>query len=316
MPSLYMNDVLPTLARWRQQGLASALVTLVHVDGSAPRPLGSQMAVNERGDAVGNITGGCAEAAIIAEAEACLAAGTNRLLRYGKGSPYIDIRLPCGSGIDVFFDACIGSDEVARIVDANAARQAGWLAFDFATLRAMTGTHDAPPACDYVRHCDPVTRIFAVGKGPLLPLLAQLGSSAEFEMSVMSPEPATLDMARPHAREAHALSTPDAFRCGPLDRWTAFLSLFHEHEWEPAVLAQALQSRCFYIGALGSRRTAAARREALREAGIDDADIARIRGPVGLAIGARSPPEIALAILGEIVAAQRGALGGAAHPVA
>jgi len=314
MPSLYMNDVLPTWLSWRSQGLAAALVTLVSVDGSAPRPLGSQMAVNERGEAVGNITGGCAEAAIIAEARARLAAGANRLLRYGKGSPYIDIRLPCGSGIDVFFDVCIGIGDVRRIVDANAGREPAWLAFDFAALRATTGTRDAPPASDYLRHCEPVTRIVAVGKGPLLPLIAQLGSTAEFEVCVHSPEAETLDVARPHAREAHALSTPDAFRCGRLDRWTAFLSLFHEHEWEPAVLAQALDSHCFYVGALGSRRTAAARRETLLAAGVDEAAIARIRGPVGLAIGARSPPEIALAILGEIIAVKRGAPGVGASP--
>ncbi len=314
MPSIYMNDVLPTWLHWRAQGLGCALVTLVHVDGSSPRPLGSQMAVNTRGEAVGNLTGGCAEAAIIAEAQARLAAGSNRLLRYGKGSPYIDIRLPCGSGIDVFFDVTLGVDEVRRVVDANAAREPAWIAFDLTTLRATTGTGAAPPRADYLRHCPPVTRILAVGKGPLLPLIARLANIAEFEVSVMSPEPETLEMARPHAREARALSTPDAFDCGSLDRWTAFLSLFHEHEWEPPVLAQALASRCFYIGALGSRRTAAARRESLREAGLDDAAIARIHGPVGLAIGARSPPEIALAILGEIVATLRGAPGEADSP--
>lgn len=314
MPSLYMNDVLPTWLHWRSEGLACALITLVHVDGSAPRPLGSQMAVNARGEAVGNITGGCAEAAIIAEAQARLAAGTNRLLRYGKGSPYIDIRLPCGSGIDVFFDVRIGVDDVRRVVDANAAREPAWIAFDFAALRTTTGAGDAPQEADYLRACEPVTRIFAVGKGPLLPLLARLASIAEFEVSVMSPEEETLEMARPHAREARALSTPDAFQCGRLDRWTAFLSLFHEHEWEPAVLAQAMASRCFYIGALGSRRTAEARRDTLRAAGFDDTAIARIRGPVGLAIGAKSPPEIALAILGEIVAAKRGASGDAPPP--
>ena len=314
MPSIYMNDVLPTWLRWRSQGLACALVTLVRVDGSAPRPLGSQMAINERGDAVGKITGGCAEAAIIAEAQARLAAGANRLLRYGKGSPYIDIRLPCGSGIDVFFDVHLGVADIRRIVDANAARETAWLAFDFAALRATTGTGDAPQDADYLRHCVPVTRILAVGKGPLLPLIAKLASIAEFEVSVMSPEPETLEMARPHAREAHALSTPDAFHCGALDRWTAFLSLFHEHEWEPHVLAQALASRCFYVGALGSRRTAAARRDTLRAAGVDDAAIARIHGPVGLTIGAKSPPEIALAILGEIVATLRGGSGVATPP--
>lgn len=309
MPARYMNDVLPTWLGWRLAGLPAALVTLVHVDGSAPRPRGSQMAVNARGEAVGNLTGGCAEAAIIAEAVARLDAGDNRVVRYGKGSPYIDIRLPCGSGIDVFFDVRIDVAEVARIVEANAGRQAAALCCDLAALRAwsVAGTPAAVAGADYLRHCEPVTRILAVGKGPLLPLVAQLGSAAEFEVEVMSSEVETLEMARPHAREARALSTPDAFRCGPLDRWTAFLSLFHEHEWEPPVLAAALASNCFYVGALGSRRTAEARRVALREAGVDEAGIARVRGPVGLPIGAKSPPEIALAILAEIVATRRAA---------
>lgn len=306
-----MNDVLPTWLGWRRDGLPTALVTLVHVDGSAPRPLGSQMAVNLRGEAVGNLTGGCAEAAIIAEAVARLDAGDNRIVRYGKGSPYIDIRLPCGSGIDVFFDVRIGTAEIERLVEANTARRAGALCFDFGALRAWSV--DAAPApvagADYVRACEPVTRILAVGKGPLLPLVAQLGSAAEFEVDVMSPETETLDVARPHAREARALSTPDAFRCGPLDRWTAFLSLFHEHEWEPPVLAAALASDCFYVGALGSRRTAAARREALRGHGVEESAIERVHGPVGLPIGAKSPPEIALAILAEIVATRRAPAG-------
>ena len=107
------------------------------------------------------------------------------------------------------------------------------------------------------------------------------------------------------ASEAHALTTPDAFDCGVLDRWTAFLSLFHEHEWEPPILRAALASHCFYVGALGSRRTAEARRETLAEMGVAASEIARIHGPVGLDLGARSPPEIALAILGQIVQQRR-----------
>ena len=83
------------------------------------------------------------------------------------------------------------------------------------------------------------------------------------------------------------------------------MSLFHEHDWDPPILVQALASKCFYIGALGSQRTAAARRESLLALGLEAAAIARIRGPVGLNIGARSPPEIALAILGEIIQTRR-----------
>lgn len=306
MPARYMADVLPTLAGWRAAGLGTALMTIVYVDGSAPRPLGSQMAVNERGEAVGNLTGGCAEAAIIAEAQACIVEGRNRMTRYGKDSPYIDLRLPCGAGIDVFFDVTLDAADLQALLDAAAARTPIGLGFDFAALRAAAVPADGAAGYGWVRPCEPVTRLYAVGKGPILPLVAELGRVAEFEVIAMSPEAETLDMARSHAREAHALTTPDAFRCGRLDRWTAFLSLFHEHEWEPPVLIEALKSDCFYFGALGSRRAAQLRRAALSEAGVPSADIARIRAPVGLTIGAKSPPEIALAILAEIVAVRRG----------
>lgn len=309
MPARYMDDVLPSLATWRGQGIATALVTLVAVDGSAPRPLGSQMAVNAHGEAVGNITGGCAEAAIIAEARDCIERRANRQVRYGAGSPYIDIRLPCGSGIEVFFDVLLGDDDLHTLLEARRARRITALGFDLTARRAglVSMGSAVAAACGYVRVFEPVTRVLAVGKGPVLHLVAELGRAAEMEVIAISPEAETLDIARAHAHEVRRITTAEAFRCGELDEQTAFLSLFHEHEWEDAILAAALSSRCFYIGALGSRRTAAARREMLAAAGFDAAAIARIHGPVGLPIGARSPPEIALAILAEIVATRRGA---------
>jgi xanthine dehydrogenase accessory factor len=198
MTARYMNDVLPTLREWRAAGHPAALATLVFVDGSAPRPRGSQMAIRADGLAVGNLTGGCAEAAIIAEAQSRIAAGTNRLLRYGKGSPYIDIRLPCGSGIDVFFDVTLPLDDVELIVSANAARFPASLLFDLEQLqsRAVAGEVTLEAPGQWARLCEPKPRILAVGKGPLVPLIAQLGTAAEFEVEVRSSEPETLEMAR------------------------------------------------------------------------------------------------------------------------
>ncbi|MBK6660633.1 MAG: XdhC family protein [Proteobacteria bacterium] len=307
MPARYMNNVLPTLAAWRRDGHRAALATLVFVDGSAPRPRGSQMAIRADGMAVGNLTGGCAEAAIIAEAQDCLAKGANRIVRYGKDSPYIDIRLPCGSGIDVFFDVTLGDQDLQQVLDANDAREPASLVFDLEQRSCRVEAGEVAPdgGSTWARLCEPTIRIWAVGKGPLVPLIAELGRAAEFEVIACSSETETLDMARPHAHQAHALTTADGFECGPLDRWTAFVSLFHEHEWDPPILHKALASRAFYVGALGSKRTAAARRETLRDLGIPAAVIARLHGPVGLDLGARSPPEIALAILAQIVKVRR-----------
>ena len=311
MATRYAGNVLPVLKTWREAGHPTVLATLVAQDGSAPRPRGSQMAIRADGEAVGNLTGGCAEAAIIAEAQARLAAGNNRLLRYGKGSPYIDIRLPCGSGIDVFFDVHFANRDLDLVLSANAGRQPASLVFDFdaLTCRAEPGAVMLDEPRRWARLCEPTVRIHAVGKGPLVPLLAQLGDAAEFEVLVWSSEPETLARAQPFARSTHALTTPEAFSCGALDQWTAFLSLFHEHEWDPPILAQALASESFYVGALGSRRTAESRREVLRELGVSDEALARLHGPVGLDLGARSPPEIALAILGQIVQVRRRGIG-------
>lgn len=306
MPAKYIDDVLPSLALWRRRGLKTALVTLVAADGSAPRPIGSQMAVAEDGQAVGNLTGGCAEAAIIAEAMAAMAAGTDRCVRYGAGSPYIDIRLPCGSGIDVFFDVTLDDALLGALLAAKAHRREIAFCIDAAAGRRWIA--DAAPAAArgvYVRAITPAPRLVVVGKGPIVALLARMARAAEFEVLVWSSECETLADVADSADEARHLAAPEAFAFDAFDRWTAFVSLFHEHEWEPPLLARALAAPCFYVGALGSRRTHAARLAVLRARGVAEAALTRIHAPVGLPIGAKTPPEIAVSILAEIIQVRR-----------
>lgn len=307
MAAIYAENVLPWLREWRAAGMRTALVTLVGIDGSAPRPLGSQMAVSENGDAVGNITGGCAEAAIIAEARAAIRAGEGRCVRYGTGSPYIDVKLPCGSGIDVCFDVTLTDEALDRLLTAQRLRQPAALRIDLEARRSMAlpAPATAPAGASFVREYLPVTRLVLAGKGPIVPILARLAVAADFEAVALSPERDTLALTAQHARDARHLASPESFDYPGFDRWTAFVSLFHEHEWEPPILAQALASPCFYVGALGSRRTAAARLELLRAHGVGAAALARLHGPVGLDLGARNPPEIAVAILAEIIATRR-----------
>lgn len=315
MPAIYLQSVLPALREWRSQGLRTALVTLIASDGSAPRPVGSQMAIAENGKAVGNITGGCAEAAIVAEAQARIANGRNGVVRYGAGSPYIDIRLPCGSGIDVYFDVGFPDAALHVLLDAGARRAPATLEIDTAAgvSRVLPGDVAVADGC-HGRSYPPITRLLMAGKGPLVPILARLASATDFEVIALSPEPETLEATAPFALRAEYLATAESFRFDDFDRWTAFVSLFHEHEWEPPILRRALASPCFYVGALGSRRTADVRVGLLREAGVPDADIARLHAPVGLKLGGRNPPEIAIAILAEIIKVQHaGTTPGAAR---
>lgn len=303
MPARYVESVLPSLKAWREEGHATALVTLFASDGSAPRPMGSQMAIADDGRAVGSITGGCAEAAIVAEAQQRIARRANGAVRYGAGSPYIDIRLPCGSGIDVWFDTTFPDADLDALLTARAERRTASLIIDPQTGvgRACAGVPAELPAAAYLRRYDPVLRLVLVGKGPILPLLAQLAHAMDFEVHAFSSEPETLELAAPHAALVAHLATPVSFGDPGFDEHTAFVSLFHEHEWEPPILDLALRSNCFYLGALGSQRTQAARVQTLTEQGLSQAHIGRLHAPVGLQLGGKNPPEIALSILAEIV---------------
>ncbi len=301
-----MENVLPALKAWRKVGRKTALATLVRINGSSPRPLGSQMAVADSGEAAGLITGGCAEAAIIAEARAAIEAGENLCIRYGAGSPYMDIRLPCGSGIDVFFDVSMADEKLDALLAAQSARRRALLHFDLEGLATrVSADWDEVNSGGYVKRYDPVVRVLAIGKGFIVPFVAQMAAAAQCEAHVYSPEQETLTLAQSACTRITHLTHDRQFDPSIIDAATAVLLLFHEHEWEAHFLEAALRSDCFYIGALGSRRTHADRLALMRERGIDEASLARIRGPVGLDIGAKSPPEIAISILAEIIETYR-----------
>lgn len=300
----YASEVLPQLCQWRREGPRTALVTLLSALGSTPRPVGSQVAVNERGDWLGQLTGGCADAAIVAEAQAAISSGENRCVRFGEGSPYLDVKLPCGSGIDVHFDVMLADADVHALLDAQARRVPASLLIDRASFASRVHLDDGSAhdeTREFRRPYLPPTRLAILGKGPMVALLAQLARLAELDVVVLSPDPEVVVASRPHASDAICLTTPAAFRYAGFDAWTGVVSLFHDHDWEPPILGRALASECFYIGALGSRRTQAARLALLREAGCSEASLRRVHGPVGLNIGALSPPEIAVSIIAQVV---------------
>jgi xanthine dehydrogenase accessory factor len=304
--------VIPELVRYLQEGRRAALVTLVDIDGSSPRPLGSQMAVSGEGEALGNITGGCAEAAIVAEAVEAIRAGENRRLRFGEGSPFIDVRLACGAGIEVYINVHLGRDIGEQVAQAVAARTEVTLAQDTATGQTTVvppAVHDGEAARGaetvFRKRYQPATRVVAIGKGPIVVSLARLARLLDFEVHAMSAEESTLRQVAADCVAATKLTVPSAFQSPQFDPYTAVVLLFHEHEWEPPILKEALMTEGFYIGVLGSRRSHKERIEVLREMGVSEADLDRIRAPVGLDIGAKTPQEIALSVLAEIVRTTR-----------
>ena len=317
------HTVLRDLLEWRQRGIASALVTLINVEGSAPQPVGSQMAVNANGDWVGRITSGCAEAAIAVDAVRAINEQETRTERYGAGSKYLDISLPCGSGIDVFFDPHIPTTVIEELLRGISERRP--LGLTFQTQQNAAGHYDIRPlevtkpqqefnllreqnarADMFTKMFFPNIRLNIAGRGPILSALARIAQVLKWDIVLSSPDDDLLRTLHPLATKADHLTSPQSFSTNVFDGWTASVLLFHEHEWEPEILMGVLAAENFYIGALGSRRAHQARKEALAELGCNERQIDKIRGPIGLDIGAQTSEEIAVAIIGEILATARG----------
>ncbi|MBU2654061.1 XdhC family protein [Acidomonas methanolica] len=287
---------------------AGALLTVAGVDGGAPRPVGSHMAVVSGERFHGYLSGGCVEPAIAREAEAVIAARQDRVIRFGKGSPFFDIRFPCGGGVDVLVHTGLTTALVEEVLDRFARRKAFTLAFMPGESRsAIVETPLQTGWCgtSFHRRYLPATRLVLVGRGPELETTARLAAAVNYDIVVMTPD---AEMGRRLADlpvDLTILDSPRDVPALPADPWTATVLLFHEREWEDPILAAALAAPGFYIGALGSQRTHAGRRDRLLAAGHSPALVNRISGPVGIIPQAREPETLALSVLGEVAIRRR-----------
>lgn len=296
-------DVLAFAEAELAAGRPTALITIVGLDGPFSRPLGAQLAVAGDKRFAGSISGGCLEQALTEEAQIAIREGTNRVLRYGRGSPYLDVRLPCGGGIDLHVDTSPDRALLQRAIVLGRARKSFALGFNplasRSTLRLIEGD-SATPTDEFVRHYTPQLRILLAGRGWEIVAMSQMARTANVELVVASQEAATLEFCGLYANQLIRLTTPTAAPELPLDKHTAVACLFHEHEWEAPLLLDALRSPAFYVGALGSRQTHQRRVEALRELGAGPDDIARLTGPIGL-FASHDPRSLAVSALAEII---------------
>ncbi|RYG30213.1 MAG: hypothetical protein EON93_15250, partial [Burkholderiales bacterium] len=252
------------------------------------------------------------ERALTEEAQIAMKEGTNRILRYGTGSPYLDVRLPCGGGIDLHVDVNINRAELQRAIALGRARRRFSMTFDPAATRTSfrvdSETFETPDG-HFTRRFDPKLRIVLAGRGWEIVAMSQLAQTADAELVVASQEPATLEFCRPYADRLIQLTVPRAVPDLPLDADTAVACLFHEHEWEGELLLKALRSQAFYVGALGSRQTQRARAEALTALGATQDEMARLKGPIGL-FPSQDPRSLAVSALAEIIKVRTSGSGG------
>ena len=290
------------LREGRAAGMRGALLTLVDREGGSARPIGAHMAVLEDGRFTGYLSSGCLEAALAAEAVKQIGRGKNIVLRFGVGSPFFDIRLPCGGSIDVLIDVTLTREQIESASDRLAHRQPFTLLLGASSAARLVdgerriGWHDEM----FVRAYAAPLRIVTVGRGLEFEAVTRLAAAAGYPTRAFCADDRGTERLVESGISVVRLSAPSARPDLPLDTNTAVVLLFHDHEWETEVLRAALASPCRYIGAMGSVTTHRQRCERLLRLGHSLDELDRIRGPIGLFGPTRDASTLAISVLAEL----------------
>jgi len=290
-----MDEVLAKAEEWQAAGEEVALATVVATRRSAPRPLGSKLAVTASGQLFGSVSGGCVEADVAERARVLLAAGGRELVTYGIADDQAwSVGLPCGGEIDVFVEPFAGAPTIERgtsyVVVAGEGAGERW--HDEAA--GPTGLRDEGARTVFVERVGPPPRLVAVGAGDIAEALCALAAPLGWRTTVVDPRAGLATRERVPSAGEIVVAWPDEV---DVDGETAVVSLVHEERIDLPALKRGVESGAFYVGALGSRRAQEKRREALGAA----AD--GVRGPIGLDLGGETASEIALEIMAELLQA-------------
>lgn len=299
-----MREILDVAAQWVRQGTPFAVATVVGRAGSAPREIGASMAIRD-GHAFGGVSGGCVEGAVVQRAAEVVATGETALETYGiADADSFAVGLSCGGSVEVLIRPVPpGSAQAREILLLQAAVAAGAEASLDLVLdgdRTLSLTLTAAP------------HLIVIGAVEVAAALTRLAVASGYRVTVLDPRAAFAVPERFEGAEVvcdwphRSLIGDDAPVLGPQ---TAVAVLSHEARIDAPALAVALGSGAGYVGAMGSRRTHAERLDRLREAGVSEQQLARLRSPIGLDLGGRSPEATALAILAEITADRHGGSG-------
>jgi xanthine dehydrogenase accessory factor len=311
-----VRDVLDAVERWRADGKAVALATVVATRRSAPRPLGSKLAVSETGELAGSVSGGCVESDVATQATEVLASGRPRLVSYGIADEDAwEVGLPCGGEIDVFLERVEGEmpdPETAQVaftvVDGERAGER-WLSTNGEVTR--TGLHEIEGERVFAEVLGPPPLLLVFGAVDLAEELCRAANGLGWRTIATDARARFATRERiPSAGELVVAWPEEALERFPPDDRTAVVVLTHEERWDVPAIMGALASDAFYVGAIGSRRTQGRRRERLLEEGVPAEQLERLSGPAGLDLGAATSAETALSILAEILAIRAGREGG------
>lgn len=282
----------------------TVLAIITSTEGPAYRSAGAVMAIAMDGTTSGSLSSGCIEADIVCQAMLALANNRPMQLRYGQGSPFIDLRLPCGGALEILLLPRPDRDTLRAVLQAIERRIPQYIEIEENVGDILVSTEmSAVASNDHIRlTINPRLAFRVFGNGVEVDHFASLAESLGFDVTVFSPDADAVSNHRAAGRPAHVLKSRDCLPDIAIDRWTAAVLFFHDHDWEPAILSQLLNSDAFYIGAQGSHMARMERDQALREMGVSDHKISQITGPIGLIPSVRDPRSLAVSVLAEILA--------------
>ena len=318
--------VLRALRDWRGAGQRALLATVVRTWGSSPRPTGSIMALCEDGSVIGSVSGGCIEDDLIhrftrayagqagqGEAGHEIPSGPPSFVKYGITADEAHrFGLPCGGTLELLLEFDPDAQLLARLVTLLEAgrlvRRTVLLADGSVTLAQA----DAPAELDVddtqlANTFGPEYRMLLIGAGQLTEYLATMALFNGFAVTVCDPREEYRGAWSVAGAKLLADMPDDVVTAFQPDRRSCVVALTHDPKLDDLALLEALRTDAFYVGAIGSRRNNAARHERMREHfGMTEAELQRLRGPVGIYVGSKTPPEIAVSIMAEIIAVKNG----------
>lgn len=325
------QQVLTQLTEWIEQGQMAWLCTVVKTWGSSPRPIGSLLCCNESGHIAGSLSGGCIEDDLIERLqEGKLATDKPELLVYGATQEEVErFQLPCGGQLHVVIEPMSDQrhlDSLRHIVARLAQRQCVERTLDIASGEMSVedkerfkhlvftgdfgdGTADATPNTTastgeqtLVQTYGPRYQLFLIGAGQVSMYLAEMAQRLDYHVIVCDPRPEMIDQWPVDGTQLINSYPDDAIREQANDHFSIVIALTHDPRIDDMGLMEALKTDAFFVGAMGSTRTSAKRRERLKLLDLSDDEISKLHGPVGLPIGSKTPAEIAIAILAQLTA--------------
>jgi xanthine dehydrogenase accessory factor len=309
-----MKDVLETLEGWSADGLRFATATVVRIERSAPLGPGAVLAVSEKGEVAGSVTGGCVEPAVYDEAQDVLGGGDPRLLTYGiADEEAFEVGLPCGGTVHILV-TMTEPELVGELATAVEEEKPVALAMDVSgpeigaqRLVELNGHFEAGlEGNTFFLPFAPRPEMYVFGAVDHAAAIGRVGKFLGYRVTICDARARFATPERFPDVDEVVVQWPDEFlRSAPVDERTVICVLTHDHKFDVPLLKVALDTPAGYIGAMGARRTTESRNERLRAEGVSEEQLARIHAPIGLRIGSRTPEEVAVAVAAEIVATRR-----------